>query len=136
MWSTCEHWWVAFREMTKHYTHLSSIELWVAGVVCEEEHVYEVDEYTGSYFGLVGSVDNPLEDDHKHQVSKQTQHEEQLRDQHEEHTAYLAKVPEKSQTKGEGRRGIYIRINMKRKKELRRRWTWAYFLHKKIVAYK
>lgn len=102
--------------MTKHYTHLSSIELWVAGVVCEEEHVYEVDEYTGSYFGLVGSVDNPLEDDHKHQVSKQTQHEEQLRDQHEEHTAYLAKVPEKSQTK-RGRQEGHIYQDKYEKKE-------------------
>lgn len=71
-----------------------------------------MDEYTGSHFGLARSVCNPLEDDHKHQVSKQTQHEEQLRDQHEKHIAYLAKVPEKSQTEGEGRRGIFIRINM------------------------
>lgn len=86
-------------------TYLPWIERWVVGVVCEEEHVYEVDEYTGSDFGLSGSVGDPLEDHHKHQVSKQTHHEEQLRDQHEEHTAYLAKVPEKTWTKKESRNG-------------------------------
>lgn len=66
-------------------------------VFCEEEHVYEVDKYTGSEFRLGGGVDDPLEDHHEHQVAKQTQHEDQLRDQHKEHTAYLTKVPGKKQ---------------------------------------
>lgn len=77
-------------------TNLSLVELWVVGVVCEEEHVYKVDQYTGSYFGLGRSVGNPLEDHHEHQVTKERHHEDQLWDEHEEHTADLTKVPGES----------------------------------------
>lgn len=75
------------------HTDLSVIKRWIVGVVCEEEHVNEVDEYTWCNFGLGGSVGNPLVDHHKHQVAKETEHEEQLWDQHKEHFARLAKVP-------------------------------------------
>lgn len=52
-----------------------------------------MDEYTGGSLGLVGCIGEPLEDHHEHQVTEQTHHEEQLWDQHKEHTAHLAKVP-------------------------------------------
>ena len=52
-----------------------------------------MDEYTGSEFGVSGSIGNPLEDHHEHEVPEQRHHEEQLWDQHKEHTADLAKVP-------------------------------------------
>lgn len=52
-----------------------------------------MDEYTGSVFGQFRGVGDPLEDHHEHQVAEQRHHEEQFRDQHKEHTAYLAKVP-------------------------------------------
>lgn len=58
-----------------NHTHLSCIERWVVRVVSEEEHVYEVDKYTGSDFGLGRRVGDPLEDHHEHQVAKQTHHE-------------------------------------------------------------
>lgn len=74
-------------------THLSCIKLWVFWVVHEEDHAYEVEEDTWCNFGLGRSEGDPLVDHHKHQVAKQTQHEEQLWDQHEEHFAYLPKVP-------------------------------------------
>lgn len=58
------------------HTHLSFKEGTIISIVHEEEHVYEMDKYTGGYSGLVRSVGNPLEDNHEHQVSKKTQHEE------------------------------------------------------------
>ena len=57
-------------------THLSCVEWWVLRVICEEEHVNEVDEYTGSGFRLGGRVGNPLEDHHEDQVAKQREHED------------------------------------------------------------
>lgn len=74
-------------------THLSRVQLWILTVFCEEEHVYEVDKNAGSNFRLGRGVDDPFEDHHEHQVAKETQHEDQLGDQHEEYTADLAKVP-------------------------------------------
>lgn len=60
-----------------------------------------MDKYTGSHFGLVRGVGNPLEDYHEHQVAKQTHHEEQLGDEHKEYILYLAKVPgENTNNKG------------------------------------
>jgi len=53
-----------------------------------------VDQYTGSLLGVCRSVGNPLKNHHEHQVAKETQHEEQLWDQHKEHAAELTKVPE------------------------------------------
>lgn len=89
-------------------THLSFIQLWILFVFCEEEHVYEVDKYAGSNFRLGRGVDDPFEDHHKYQIAKETQHEDQLRDQHEKYTAYLAKVP---RNKHEKQHEIKVRIN-------------------------
>lgn len=61
---------VMFLEGKKQSTHLSCIKGAVTRVVCEKEHVYEVDKDTGSYSGLVRSVGNPLKDNHEDQVSK------------------------------------------------------------------
>lgn len=47
----------------------------------------------------------PLEDDHEDQVTKQTQHEEQLWDQYQEHTAQLVKVSGGMGERGMGRVG-------------------------------
>lgn len=85
--------------MNSSHTHLSSIELWVVLVFCEEEHVYEVDEYARSVFRLVRGEGKPLEDHHEHQVTKQAQHENQLRDQHKEDAAYLTEVPAENRTR-------------------------------------
>lgn len=85
--------------MNRSHTHLSTIELWVVLVFCEEEHVYEVDEYTRSVFRLVRGEGEPLEDHHEHQVTKQTQHEDQLGDQHKEDAAYLTEVPAENRTR-------------------------------------
>lgn len=52
-----------------------------------------MNKYAGSKFRLGRGVDDPFEDHHKHQIAKETQHEDQLRDQHEKYTAYLAEVP-------------------------------------------
>lgn len=79
-------------------THLTLIQRRVFWIVCEQEHVYEVDQYTGSHFGLSRRVGDPFEDHHENKVAEQTQHEEQLRDQHKEYTADLAKVPTETQT--------------------------------------
>lgn len=76
----------------ERYTYLSFIQWWVLSVFRKEEHIYEVDKYAGSKFRLGRGVDNPLKDHHKHQVAKETQHEDQLRNQHAKYTAYLAKV--------------------------------------------
>lgn len=89
-------------------THLSFIQLWILIVFCEEEHVYEVDKYAGSNFRLGRGVDDPFEDHHKYQIAKETQHEDQLRDQHEKYTAYLAKVP---RNKHEKQHEIKVMIN-------------------------
>lgn len=75
------------------HTHLPCIQWWILIIFCEEEHVYEVDKYAGSKFRLGRGVDDPFEDHHKHQIAKETQHEDQLRDQHKKYTAYLAEVP-------------------------------------------
>lgn len=54
----------------------------------------------------VGRVEGqPLEDDHEDQVTKQTQHEEQLWDQYQEHTAQLVKVSGGMGERGMGRVG-------------------------------
>lgn len=88
-----------------NHTHLSCIELFVLRVFCEEEHVYEVDKYTGSHFRLGRGVDDPLEYHHEYQVAEQTQHEDQLRDQHKEHASYPTKVPGEKQQQGKSRTG-------------------------------
>ncbi len=51
-----------------------------------------MDEDAGSDVGGHGAVHHPLIDDHEDQVSKQTQHETQLRDQHQKHTADIFEV--------------------------------------------
>lgn len=90
---------VPFSEAHKRRTHLSLIKWRVVRVFRKQEHVYEVDQYAGSTFGLRRSVSNPLIDHHEHQVAKQKQHEEKLWDQHKNQTAELAKVPvEKEKT--------------------------------------
>lgn len=51
-----------------------------------------MDQNTGSDSGLIWTVGDPLEDHHEDEVTEQTDHEEQLWDQHEENTAHLTKV--------------------------------------------
>lgn len=106
-------------------THLSFIQLWILFVFCEEEHVYEVDKYAGSTFRLGRSVDDPFEDHHKHQIAKETQHEDQLRDQHEKYAAYLAKVP---RNKREKQHEIKVRINTTLFNFVQTAWLLSYIL--------
>lgn len=51
-----------------------------------------MDENTGRGVRVHRSISNPLKYHHEDQVTKQTQHETQLRNQHQKHTAYLPKV--------------------------------------------
>lgn len=94
----------------ERYTHLSFVQWWILSVFRKEEHVYEVDEYAGSKLRLGRGVGDPFEDHHKHQVAKETQHEDQLRNQHAKYTAELAKVARKTHEKGrlEGKVRIHI----------------------------
>lgn len=72
--------------------HLS----WVKGLhraALHEEHVDEVDEHTGSVLGVSRSEDDPLVDDHKHEVAEETQEEEQLREEDQVQAVLLPEVP-------------------------------------------
>lgn len=94
------------------HTHLSCIQWWILSVFRKEEHVYEVDKYAGSKFGLGRGVDDPFEDHHKDQVAKETQHEDQLRNQHAKYAAYLAKVARNKHEKErhEGKVRIHVQL--------------------------
>lgn len=80
-------------------THLPREKLGVLWVVCEQEHIYKVDQYAGGDSGVSWSVNDPFKDHHEDEVPEEAQHEEQLRDQHKEYTADLPKVPEGSREK-------------------------------------
>lgn len=77
-------------------THLSCEELWVFCTLCEQEHVYEMNEDAGSKFRIGGRVRNPLVDHQEHQVAKQADHEDELRDEHKEDFVDLTKVAGKT----------------------------------------
>lgn len=62
-------------------------------ILRKQEHIYEVDENTGRCVRVHRTISNPLKNHHEDQVTKQTQHEKQLGNQHQKHTAYLPKVP-------------------------------------------
>lgn len=80
------------RENWTACTHLSRIEGFVVLVLSEQEHVYEVDEDAGGDVRVHRAEHHPLIDHHEDQVSKQTQHEAQLRDQHQKHAADISEV--------------------------------------------
>lgn len=80
----------------QNVTHLSCEKLWVFSTLCEEEHVYEVNEDAGSELGIGRCVRNPLIDHQEHQVAKEADHEDELRDEHKEDFVDLAKVTEKT----------------------------------------
>lgn len=73
-------------------THLSCVERLVVLVLSEQEHVYEVDEDAGGGVRVHRAEHHPLIDHHEDQVSKQTQQETQLRDQHQKHAADVPEV--------------------------------------------
>lgn len=52
-----------------------------------------MDEDAGGPVRVLGPEGDPLVDDHKDQVPEQADHEHQLRQQHQQHTAQLPKVP-------------------------------------------
>lgn len=95
-----------------HYTHLSFIQWWILSVFRKEKHVYEVDKNAGSKLRLGRGVGDPFEDHHKHQVAKETQHEDQLRNQHAKYAANLAKVARNKQKKErhEGQVRIHVQL--------------------------
>lgn len=68
------------------------VERRVVLVVGEQEHVDEVDEDTGRRVRVHRAVRHPLKDHHDDEVAKQTQHEEELWNQHQEHAARLPEV--------------------------------------------
>lgn len=76
-----------------------------------------MDKYAGSKFRLGRGVDDPFEDHHKHQVAKETQHEEQLRNQLAEYAAHLAKVASHKH-KGTKEKSAYIFNNYSLFKQL------------------
>lgn len=71
-----------------------------------------MDKYAGSKFGLGRGVDDPFEDHHKDQVAKETQHEDQLRNQHAKYAAYLAKVARNKHEKDIKERSCYIHVQL------------------------
>lgn len=102
---------------TLNNTHLSCEELWVFSTLCEEEHVYEVNEDAGSKFGIGRRVHDPLVDHQEHQVAKQAYHEDELRDEHKEDFVGLAKVTEKTTmmtTRKEKTRQVLIKVVIKK----------------------
>ena len=76
---------------TDRCPYLSRVEGADVGVL-HEEHVDEVDEDAGSQAGVRGPEGQPLVEDHEHQVAKETQQEEQLREEHQEHVVALPEV--------------------------------------------
>ena len=71
--------------------YLSRVERTDVGVL-HEEHVDEVDEDAGSRARVRGPEGQPLVEDHEHQVAKETQQEEQLREEHQVHVVALPEV--------------------------------------------
>lgn len=72
--------------------HLS----WVEGLHCaslHEEHVYEVNEDTRSVPGVLRGKGQPLIGNHEHEVAKQTQEEQQLREEYQKQVVSLPKMP-------------------------------------------
>lgn len=78
------------------FTPLAAHLSWVKGLhvaALHEEHVYEVYEHTGSMLGVSRSEDDPLVDNHEDEVAKETQEEEQLREEDQVQAVLLPKVP-------------------------------------------
>lgn len=75
------------------HAYLSFIKKSVLLVFGKQEHVYEVDQNAGCLVGVGRCVHHPLKNHHEHQVSKQAQHEHQLRYQDQKYGAILLKVP-------------------------------------------
>ena len=61
-----------------------------------------MDEDAGGEVRVGRVKGQPLEDDHEDQVTKQTQHEEQLWDQYQEYTAQLVEMSGARERKREG----------------------------------
>lgn len=55
-----------------------------------------MNEDAGSKFGIGSRVRNPLVDHQEHQVAKEADHEDELRDEHKKDFVDLAKVTEKT----------------------------------------
>lgn len=73
--------------------HLVSVERCVGSfVVVKQEHVDEVDEDAGRVLRRVHVETAPLEDDHEHQVAKQTQEKDQLGDKLQNNVESLSEV--------------------------------------------
>lgn len=73
-------------------SHLS----WVEGLHCitlHEEHVYKVDEDARSLSGVLRREDQPLVQYHEHEVAKQTQQEQELREKYQVQVVLFPKVP-------------------------------------------
>lgn len=73
-------------------SHLS----WVEGLHCitlHEEHVYKVDEDTRSLSGVLRREDQPLVQYHEHEVAKQAQQEQELREKYQVQVVLFPKVP-------------------------------------------
>lgn len=78
-----------------YYTSSSHLS-WVERLYCvtlHEEHVYEVDEDARGLSGVVGREDQPLVEYHEHQVAKEAQQEQELREKYQVQVVLLPKVP-------------------------------------------
>ena len=90
VWSRVE--WMDACVHGNHVTwYLSRVEELVAAAL-HQEHVDEVDEDAGSRARVRGPEGQPLVEDHEHQVAKETQQEEQLREEHQVHVVALPEV--------------------------------------------
>lgn len=72
--------------------HLSWVE-GLHGASLHEEHVYEVNEDARRVPGVLRRESQPLVHNHEHQVAKQTEEEEQLREEDQKQVVPLLKVP-------------------------------------------
>lgn len=72
--------------------HLSWVE-GLHGASLHEEHVYEVNEDAWRVSGVLRRKGQPLVRNHEHKVAKQTQEEEQLREEDQKQVVSLLKVP-------------------------------------------
>lgn len=80
----------------QHQRMLVSHLSWVEGRQCialHEEHVNKVDEHARSVSGVFGSEDDPLVQNHEHEVAKQTKQEQQLWEKNQVQAVPLSKVP-------------------------------------------
>ena len=73
--------------------YLAGVQLGAAVAVAEQEHVDEGDEDAGRSTGVACVISQPLVEHEQHQVAKQADHEDDLRDEAKVDVQGLIEVP-------------------------------------------